>query len=245
MSIQEQVINCDDTIDVLQITVVETVINENKYRKLIDDQDCKQKFSIIPVILFELYRVFVSSFLILFVPQKCDDHVCQLRENLVFENGKYFTGVVLNFITMGGFIGLYFIEIKRENRLISYLEVSSDKPNDNRSVEKALQLLPIEKKEHLLYIDKCYHHLGFCMLFMFIINAVMSGFVISDYYLDNQTTSTFITNILFIITKLIDIYSIANTEKNIFYSAYLKDRVQYNDIDPDKKILQIVDKEPV
>jgi hypothetical protein len=63
--------------------------------------------------------------------------------------------------------------------------------------------------------------------------------------LDKQTTSTYITNILFIITKLVDIYSIANTEKNVFYSAYLKDRIQYNDVDPDKMVLQIADKQEV
>jgi len=236
--------------DITVSVQIDTIVSQNETVEIITEsrcqgQDCKQKFSIIPVILFELYRVVVSSFLILFVPQKCDDHVCQLRENLVFENGKYFTGVVFNFITMGGFIALYFIEIKRENRLISYLEVNSKKPSDDLSVEKALELLPIEKKASILYLDKCYHNLGFCMLFMFLINAVMSGVVISDYYLDNQTTSTFITNILFIITKLIDIYSIANTDKNVFYSAYLKDRIQYNDVDPDKMVLQIADKQDV
>jgi hypothetical protein len=70
-------------------------------------------------------------------------------------------------------------------------------------------------------------------------NAILSGFVVSDYYLDKQTTSTFVTNILFIITKLIDIYTVANTEENIFYSAYLKGRIQYNDVDPDKRVPQI------
>ena len=71
----------------------------------------------------------------------------------------------------------------------------------------------------------------------------MSGFVVFDYYLDNQTTSTYITNILFMVTKLGDIYATANTEKNVFYSAYLKGKIQYNDVDPDKKVvLQLEDK---
>lgn len=38
------------------------------------------------------------------------------------------------------------------------------------------------------------------------------------------------------VTKLGDIYTITNTEKNIFYSAYLKNKLQYNDVDPDKQI---------
>jgi hypothetical protein len=38
------------------------------------------------------------------------------------------------------------------------------------------------------------------------------------------------------VTKLGDIYTITNTEQNIFYSAYLKNKLQYNDVDPDKKL---------
>jgi hypothetical protein len=38
------------------------------------------------------------------------------------------------------------------------------------------------------------------------------------------------------VTKLGDIYAITNTEQNIFYSAYLKNKLQYNDVDPDKKL---------
>ncbi len=76
---------------------------------------------------------------------------------------------------------------------------------------------------------------------MFLLNSIVSGVVVYEYYLDNQTTTTFITNILFMITKLSDIYVTVNTEKNIFYSSYLKGRIQFNDVDPDK-LLQIEDK---
>ena len=57
-----------------------------------------------------------------------------------------------------------------------------------------------------------------------------------DYYLDNQTTTTFVTNVLFMVLKIVDIRMTINTETNIFYSAYLKDKVQYNDVDPREKI---------
>ena len=76
---------------------------------------------------------------------------------------------------------------------------------------------------------------------MFTFNTILSGFVVYEYYLDNQTTSTFITNILFMITKLTDVYSTVNTEKNIFYSAYMKGKVQFNDVDPNKKLLENVE----
>jgi len=46
--------------------------------------------------------------------------------------------------------------------------------------------------------------------------------------------------------KVSDVYSTVNTKQNVFYSAYLKHKVQFNDVDPDKIIgdesLQIEDK---
>ena len=37
-------------------------------------------------------------------------------------------------------------------------------------------------------------------------------------------------------TKFGSVYSLVSTDKNIFYSAYLKSNVQFNDIDHDCKI---------
>jgi hypothetical protein len=34
--------------------------------------------------------------------------------------------------------------------------------------------------------------------------------------------------------KLIDVNTVTNTNEHIFLSAYLAERVQYNDVDPDK-----------
>jgi hypothetical protein len=205
----------------------------------IRSQDFSQKIGIIPTVAFEIYRVVISTCLILFVPQKCEDHVCELKENLELENKKYTAGVVVNFVTLACFLALYFVEVRRENTLINYLEVSANVASDNVSVGKTLELLPKEKQASIHFLDKCYQRGGFFIIFLFLTNAILSGFVVSDYYLDKQTTSTFVTNILFIITKLIDIYTVANTEDNIFYSAYLKGRIQYNDVDPDKRVPQI------
>ena len=203
---------------------------------ILKNQDLMQKIGMVPTVLMELYKVMVSSFLILFVPQKCGDHVCSLNENMVVENDLYTAGLVINFITMFSFLVFYFIEVKRENRLISYLEVNPSKASDNDSVGKVLEILPIIKRENIIQLDKQYQRVGWFVLGMFMLNTIISGFVVYEYYLDNQTTSTYITNILFMVTKLGDIYAITNTEQNIFYSAYLKNKLQYNDVDPDKKL---------
>jgi len=202
---------------------------------ILKNQDFMQKVGILPTVLIELYKVLVSSLLILFVPQKCGDHVCDINENFVSESNLYTSGLVINFITLFSFLVFYCIEVKRENRLITYLEVNNKNASDNESVGKALLILPKDKKDNIISIDKKYQIMGGLSLILFMLNSIVSGFVVYEYYLDNQTTSTYITNILFMTTKLGDIYAIANTEQNIFYSAYLKNKLQYNDVDPDKK----------
>ena len=217
----------------IQVTPVEVKKN---ILDLFKSQDFNQKVGVIPTVLFELYKVMVSSFLILFVPQNCDGHVCTLSENLVTEDNLYTSGLVINFITMFSFLIFYLFEILRENKLITYLEVNTTVPADNESVGKSLELLPEDKKLTIYSIDRKYQLAGWSALTMFVVNTILSGFVVYKYYLDNQTTSTYVTNILFMITKLGDIYSTVNTDKNIFYSAYHKCKLQYNDVDPDKKI---------
>jgi hypothetical protein len=215
-----------------------------KKRSLIDqikdkleDQDFNQKVAVAITVVLEMYRVLVSSFLVLFVPQKCGDHVCSLSENMVLENHLYSAGLVFNFITMASFLAMYTLEVKRENRLITYLEVNKSVASDNSSVAKVLEGLSADKRDSIWALDKYYQYSGLASIGLFSINTILSGFVVYNYYLDTQTTSTYITNILFMLTKMADVYSTVNTEKNIFYSAYMKGKVQYNDVDPDKVLL--------
>jgi len=222
----------------------ENIYNFNKYliiiNKKMNDQDTSQKLTVATTVILEMYRVMVSSLLVLFVPQKCNDHVCSMSENMVWMDSLYNSGLVVNFITMFSFIIMYYYEVKRENKLITYLEVNKSVASDNETVGRVLENLSVEKKENILYFDKAYQKMGYFILFMFAFNTILSGFVVYEYYLDNQTTSTYITNILFMITKLTDVYSTVNTERNIFYSAYMKGKVQFNDVDPNKKLLENV-----
>jgi hypothetical protein len=202
----------------------------------ISDQDFKQKANASVVVLIEIYKVLCSSLLILFVPQKCDDHMCSYEENIESDNNIYTGGLIINFLTLFLFMILYGVEIKRENRLITYLEVNIKKPLDNLSVGHALNNLPKEKKESILTLDKIYNKIGKASIILFAANSILSGLIVYNYYLDNQTTTTFITNLFFMSGKIYDVYVNVNTEENVFYSAYLKTKVQYNDVDPNKMI---------
>jgi len=198
-----------------------------------NNQDTNQKLTVVATICMELYRILMGSLLLSFVPQKCGDHICGITENL-YVDGAYYIVYIINIMTFISFLFLYMVEIKRENRLITYLDVSNTKPTDAISVAENLRKLPDDKRENILYIDKIYQQIGCFAIAVYVFNTIVSGIVIYDSYLDNKTTTAFLTNILFMGSKVSDVYSIANTENNIFFSAYLKHKVQYNDVDPDK-----------
>jgi hypothetical protein len=132
------------------------------------------------------------------------------------------------------FLALYAIEIKRENRLIAYLDVNPHNPNDSESVGTALLTLPQSKRENILYLDKIYQKGGYFVTGVFVLNTTLSGIVVFDNYLDSKTVTAYLTNVLFMASKVYNVYSIANTEENVFYSAYLSHKMQYNEVDPDK-----------
>ena len=140
----------------------------------LNDQDFMQKVGMGPVVALEMYRVIVSSFLVLFVPQKCDDHVCTLSENMVLEHDLYNAGLVFNFLTMAAFLAMYTLEVKRENRLITYLEVNKGQASDNASVGLALEKLPLDKRDSIWELDKYYIYSGWTAIVMFIINTINS-----------------------------------------------------------------------
>ena len=221
---------------------VERVSIVTQIQDFVSDQDNNQKINVSISVALELYRVLVSSLLILFVPQDCDGHLCTLTENMEPDSQIYTTGLFFNFTTMFVFLLMYTLEVKRENRLITYLDVNKSTPCDNASVGQVLQKLPSEKQNSILVLDMYYQKAAYVAMVSFVINSIISGIVVYQYSLGNQTTTTIITNILFMVSKMSDVYLTVNTEKNVFYSAYLKGKIQYNDVDPDKiRVIELVE----
>lgn len=209
-------------------------IIENPIIRFLKSQDFRQKVNMTISVSLELYRVMVSSLLIVFVPQKCNDHVCNIAENMRYDDADntYFTGLILNYTTACIMVLMYIVEIYREDRFIKFLEVNNTISADNESVGNRIQLLPEYKQKQLYHIVYYYQSISFVAILIFIVNTIMSGMTIYKYSLGNQTALNFITNILFMISKMTNVISIINTEKNIFFSAYLNTKVQFNDLDP-------------
>jgi hypothetical protein len=201
------------------------------------NQDRAQKMAVFSTLLMELYRMLTSSLLILFVPQSCKGQLCSISDNLTWnpKNHKYNFGLCVNFITLFIYTCLYYVELKRENRLIKYLDVNPDMPSSNEAVENTLQNIAEEKKKKILAIDKYYQRISYLSIGMYVFNSIVSGVIISKYYFGTQTTTSFITSVLFMFTKLLNVYQVSNTEEHIFYSGYMKTFVQFNDLDKSHK----------
>jgi len=209
-------------------------------KRVATDQDTAQRVTAISSIAIELYRVLVSSLLIIFVPQMCgsgtdDEHVCSFAENMESDGWVFYQAtLVINFITLGTFCTMYYLEARRENYLINHFDVDPRLPTDNESIGKQIALVPQASRDKLFRIISHYRRFVYLALGMFCLNAVLSGIILSYYQLGSQTFSVFVTNILFMVTKMNDIHKIGSAEKNIFLSAYIKIKLQYNSLDPDK-----------
>ena len=103
-----------------------------------DNQDFNQKMNVASTLTLELYRVLMGAFLMVFVPQKCDDNVCSISENINRSGVLSHITISSNALTLFAFLILYIIEVRRENKLITYLEVNKSTPSDNESVGNAL-----------------------------------------------------------------------------------------------------------
>ena len=211
----------------------------NKIIEKINTQEFHQRYHAILNITLELFRVITSSLMIIFVPQKCGDHICTLNETIIFDNNIKGIGLTINFITLFSFFFMYLIEIWRENLLIKYLDVNPNIPNDSEYLESIMEILPNNKKQRILSGNKYYMYISYLTIIIYIINAVFSGIIINKAYLSNQTYATFITYVIFMINKLTNAYTVVNTNENVFYSSYLKTNVQFNDIDRNyKKVIE-------
>lgn len=201
---------------------------------LIADEDFKQKLYMIVTVTIEMYRVIMSSLLLLFVPQSCNNEQCSINEKLS-PSMPYETFVLIsNFVTLFAFTITYTIESRRENILINYLDVNRFKPRDNNSVARELVQLSKHRLQRIEKYDKMYKYLSYSSIGVFTLNTLFSSIVIFNNFLDSKTITVFVTNMLFMSSKLYDMYSIVNTKEFVFLSAYLTRKIQFNDVDKDK-----------
>jgi len=94
----------DSLVDIEIQTPKQSVDVVVKIQETLGDQDFQQKTGVTITVLLELYRVLIASFLILFVPQTCGDHICSISENAQLGTDPlYNAGFSFNCITLIAF----------------------------------------------------------------------------------------------------------------------------------------------
>ena len=209
---------------------VRSVITVKSIKKALNNQDFIQYSMDFVYISYELYRIFVSTLLILFIPQNCNGQICTITQNMSWNNTPHNIAICVNFSTLCIFSIHYLIEIKREKYLIQYLEVNPHNPRDTDSLQSIFELLPFDKKNKITDINFYYKSTSYIVFFLFIINYTVSCVSIYEKSLGYQTVIIVLTDMLFMMTKIYHLYFVINTENNIYFSAYLLDRIQFNDV---------------
>ena len=109
----EEIDNVDTAADKLELTWFQAMMN---------NQDTQQTINMMLTCTFEFYRVIMSTLLTLFVPQSCGGAPCSISDKMAPTDSYGTFALVSNFITLGLFCIMYFIETKREWCLINYLD---------------------------------------------------------------------------------------------------------------------------
>jgi hypothetical protein len=170
----------------------------------------KQLFLVLSNIYVEIYKVLMGTFLVFFVPQNCDGNTCELTENIFIGKKLYDASFIVNIIALFAFIGLYTTESLRESVLMRLKD--GDAPNIN---------IIVKANEKYIYS-------AIASFIIFIINSILSGVVIYQNNLGSKSATVYMTNILFLSTKLYNVYYVINSEKDLFYSAYVRDFIKYD-----------------
>lgn len=180
--------------------------------------------------LFEVYRAVISSFLTVFVPQRCPDgHICSLYDNVVPRDQLETIAIGFNAFMAAYFCMLFLVEATRERRIQAYLAISKEAPTSKKHLIDLMCNMDHEERTELLRINNSYRLTGIYMMVFFFVNSGLSWAVVYKNYLDNSTFITFTTNALFMINKLYGVLKITSSGEYNIYSAYLNDNLVYNE----------------
>ena len=202
------------------------------------DVDTKQRIMTAIFMILEFYKIVMGTFLIVFVPQKCDDKICTMTQN--FFNNKLLNtvGNASNFVTFSSVLTLYVLEYQRENWCIQYLDIDDEKSTNNLDTE--IEAYP-KYKIKMNKLNKNYLRSVYISTFLMIVNFIISGITVYQSYAGTNSITSFVSFFMLVSMKLysaltVGRLSLKNERAN---SAYLKEPKTYNTIDVDYRIENI------
>ena len=180
----------------------------------------------------------MATLLLVFVPQYCADTgtTCSFQQNFTDLSIENTVVLIINFLCLGLFLGLYYSEGKRQFYLIhnfdidkslpdNYLKGYLSKGSDDNSKTLYKELVKLNN-DHLVMLR--------VTSVVYIINVILSCWICALYYDGYRTVTGLVTNVLLVISKLNDDHSIISTCVNsdvITLSTTLSEPVSYNALD--------------
>ncbi len=216
--------------------------NNNQVRKLkknnsgkpfseFNSQDFEQIYNMVSTLSSELFKVVMACLLSIFIPQSCNGNECSFQDN--FLNLSIFNTFVLvyNFVTLGCFLYLYWIEVSREQWFITHFDYNPKENEYNlhkykESNPKLFEKMQVKNK----YYMKTYNILKYLYFTNFIFSSVL---VLYFYYLDYRTVTTLITNVILCWAKVMKGYGLAKKsfDEEIAVSYYNTLNLSFNMLD--------------
>ena len=178
--------------------------------------------------LFEVYRIVISSYLIVFVPQNCGGYSCTIIQNVTPRDELEMAAISLNSVMAAYFLALLFIEFIREKKVRQYLIADKSTATDKDYLIKMMSIMKSSSREEILRLNNLYRFHSHTLLIFFFVNVGLSCSVIYKNYLNNNTVTVFITNALFMINRIHKALKITSSGEYNIYSAYRTDSLLYN-----------------
>lgn len=211
------------------------------FAPIFDNDDSKltktQKLVILVRLSFEMYKTMIGSYLTIFTPQKCNEGICTLTQNLIPKDNMEIVALAMNSFMAFALISEYFIELSREKILRLYFENDPRLPVEKEYFTNLLGILDTKKAKLfseqtiiIRLIFQLYRRIGIILLSIYVANICISGAVIYKNYYDKSSLFGFVTNALFIVFKMASILKIAIHSIKIPYSAYIESPVAFNSL---------------
>lgn len=178
-------------------------------------------------ILIELYKMGMGTFLIFCVPQRCNDHVCQIKE-LYYDNDAHTKiAIIINSFTLLTILFTYIWEWRRETWFMKHLTSIPSLPYDNLT-HIARDSRFIER--NLIFYNVHYLRALRVTAATTLINFLTSGYVIYHRYMDYTTLLSYFSFALLLLEKFKKSYFVGkkSQDNKLALSAYKIEAVSFN-----------------
>lgn len=213
------------------------------------DEDTQQRLKGGFTFMLEFYKICMGTFLTVFVPHQCyettpqgeQSTICTVSYN-VYHGDDYHRRVIwFNLVSFVVFVSMYYMEVKRENWCINYLDIDYSKASDN--LDDEIEEYPVFKYK-MRQLNKNYDILVKACSVTQLFNIAISVADVGRSWAGSASFTPMLSYILLIASKLYTTYmvSTASLKSERAYSAYLTEPKTYNTIDKDhRNIVQETD----